>query len=190
MIGASSVLPELAQEAHRLAVPNIARLAAAARSIGVPVVHCLAVRHPDGLGANDNAPIFRALTRRGIGIAPGSPGAQVVPEIGVAPGDLELVRYHGLGPMSGTELDAVLRNMRVGTVVAVGVSVNIAITSVTLDAANAGYEVVIPRDAVAGVPPEWADAMIDNMLTLLATITTTDDLLAWWEGAGGAEASA
>jgi nicotinamidase-related amidase len=181
IIGASSVLPDLAHEAHRVAVPNIARLARAARRIGVPVIHCLAVRHPSGVGANTNAPIFRAMTRLGIGIEPGSPGAQVVPEIGVEPTDLVLVRYHGMGPMNGTELDPVLRNLKVSTMVTVGVSVNVGVTSVTLQAIDAGYEVLIPRDAVAGVPPEWADAMLDNMLRLLATLTTTDALLASWE---------
>lgn len=180
VIGASSVLTELAAEAQREAVPNIARLARAARRLGIPVVHCLAVRHPDGLGANDNAPIFRAVAKRGIGIAPGSPGARVVPEIGSEPSDIEITRWHGLAPMDGTELDPVLRNMKVTSIVALGVSVNIAITSLALDAANAGYQVVIPRDAVAGAPREWADAMIDNMLSLLATVTTTDELLAWW----------
>jgi nicotinamidase-related amidase len=186
VIGASSVLPELAAEAHRVAVPNIARLVRSARAAGVPVVHCLAVRHPNGLGASDNAPLYRALTRRGIRIEAGTPGAQVVDEIGVEPSDLTLLRYHGLGPMGGTELDHVLRAMGVSTVVATGVSVNVAITSLTLDAVNAGYEVVLPRDAVAGVPAEWAEAMIDNMLSLLSTLTTTEEVLAWWhEAAAG-----
>jgi hypothetical protein len=40
--------------------------------------------------------------------------------------------------------------------------------------------VVIPRDAVAGIPADYADAVIDNTLSLLATITTTDDLLEAW----------
>ena len=44
-----------------------------------------------------------------------------------------------------------------------------------MDAVNAGYRVVLPRDAVAGIPAEYGDAVIDNTLSLLATITTTDD---------------
>jgi biuret amidohydrolase len=31
------------------------------------------------------------------------------------------------------------------------------------------------------VPPEYADAVIDNTLSLLATVTTSDDVLAVWE---------
>ncbi|HZC91341.1 MAG TPA: cysteine hydrolase, partial [Mycobacterium sp.] len=38
-------------------------------------------------------------------------------------------------------------------------------------------------DAVAGIPTEYGNAVIDNMLSLLATITTTDELLGVWTNA-------
>jgi hypothetical protein len=40
---------------------------------------------------------------------------------------------------------------------------------------------VMPRDAIAGVPADYAAAVVDNTLSLVATITTTDDLLAAWQ---------
>jgi nicotinamidase-related amidase len=49
-----------------------------------------------------------------------------------------------------------------------------------MDAVNAGYQMVMPRDAVAGVPEEYAQAVLDNTVALLATLTTTDDLIAAW----------
>ena len=49
-----------------------------------------------------------------------------------------------------------------------------------MDAVNRGYQVVLPRDAVAGVPEEYANAVIDTTLVLLATVTTTDAVLACW----------
>jgi nicotinamidase-related amidase len=82
--------------------------------------------------------------------------------------------------MGGTDLDAVLRNLGVSTIVAVGVSVNIAITNLVMDAVNAGYHVVVPRDAVAGIPADYADAIIDNTISLLAMVTTISDLMAAW----------
>jgi nicotinamidase-related amidase len=92
-----------------------------------------------------------------------------------------LHRWHGVGPMGGTDLDAILRNLGVTTIIAVGVSVNIAITNLVMDAVNAAYRVVVPRDAVAGVPTGYADAILDNTISLLATVTTSADLLAAWE---------
>lgn len=91
-----------------------------------------------------------------------------------------LSRWHGLGPMGGTDLDAVLRNLGATTIVTVGVSLNVAILNLVMDAVNAAYRVVLPRDAVAGVPAEYGSAIIDNTLALLASITTTDELIAAW----------
>jgi len=184
VIGEQAVFPELALAARAGMVGNVARLAKAARASGIPLVHCLALRRADGLGSSNNARIFGAARKSGVVLLPGSSAAEVVPEIGVEETDIVLTRYHGLGPMGGTDLDAVLRSLGATTVVGVGVSVNVGMTNFTMDAVNAGYQFVLPRDAVAGVPQEYADAVIDNTLSLLATVVTTDDLLAVWERGG------
>jgi nicotinamidase-related amidase len=181
IVGPDAGLKELAEEARKEAIPNIARLLPAARAAGVQVVHCLIVRRPDALGVNNNARLFAgARARSGIGIELGTPEGSVVPELGPADSDLILTRIHGIGPMGGTDLDPILRNLGVTTIVGVGVSVNVAITNMVMDAVNASYQVVIPRDAVAGVPRDYADAVIDNTLSLLATVTTTDELIKVW----------
>jgi nicotinamidase-related amidase len=179
VVGPDAGLAALAREARREAVPNIARLLPGARSAGVRVVHCLVQRRPDGLGSNHNAKLF-AIGRSDVDITPGSPGATLLPEFGPEPTDLVLSRWHGLGPMGGTDLDAILRNLGVSTIVAVGVSLNVAIPNLVMDAVNAAYRVVLPRDAVAGIPADYGRAVIDNTLSLLTTLTTTDELLAAW----------
>ena len=179
VMGPNAGLAALAAEARREALPNIERLLPTARRAGVKVVHCLVQRRPDGLGANNNAKIF--AMGGDVSITPGTPGAELLPELGPAPTDLVLRRWHGIGPMGGTDLDAVLRNLGVSTVVAVGVSVNLAITNLCMDAVNKAYRVVVPRDAVAGIPTDYANTIIDNMLSLLASITTTDELLDIWK---------
>ena len=183
VVGPKAGLAVLASEAQRLALPNIARLLPAARAAGHAVVHCLVQRRPDGLGSNHNARLF-AAGKRSVDITPGSEGATLLPEFGPEPTDLMLYRWHGVGPMGGTDLDAVLRNLGVTTIVAVGVSLNIAIPNLVMDAVNAGYRVVLPRDAVAGVPADYGQAVIDNSLALLATVTTTDDLIEQWSRHG------
>jgi biuret amidohydrolase len=179
VVGPNAGLAVLAEEARREALPNIERLLPAARGAGVKVVHCLVQGRADGLGGNHNAKIF--AIGGGVDITPGTLGAELLPELGPAPTDLVLRRWHGIGPMGGTDLDAVLRNLGVTTIVAVGVSVNLAITNLCMDAVNKAYRVVVPRDAVAGIPTDYANTIIDNMLSLLATITTTDDLLEVWK---------
>ena len=179
VVGPDAGLAALADEARREALPNIARLLPVARAASVPVVHCLVQRRADGLGSNHNAKLF-AIGRSGVAIEPGSAGATLLSEFGPEPSDLVLHRWHGLGPMGGTDLDPILRNLGVTTIVAVGVSLNVAIPNLVMDAVNAGYRVVLPRDAVAGIPAEYGDAVIDNTLSLLATVTTTDALIEVW----------
>jgi nicotinamidase-related amidase len=147
------------------------------------VVHCTAYRRDDAKGANVNARLFHGVKRSPVAMLPGTPSVEVLAELGPEPEDLVLTRTHGLNPMGGTDLDPVLRNLGVRTIVPTGVSVNVAITNLVMDAVNAGYDVVLPRDAVAGIPQDYADAVIDNTLSLLATVCTTADLLSVWEAA-------
>jgi len=184
VVGPNAGLEQLAREAAREAIPNLARLLPVARDAEVRVVHCLMERRKDGLGANHNARLFAAADALGLDLSPGSPGASLIPELGPEPTDMVLTRWHGVGPMGGTDLDAILRNLGVTTIVATGVSVNVAIVSLVMDAVNAGYQVVLPRDAVAGVPVEYASSVIDNTLSLLATVTTTQALVEAWSSRG------
>jgi biuret amidohydrolase len=181
VVGERSALPQLAEEARREMLPNLARLLPAARRAGVQVVHCTAYRRADGKGANHNARLFRGVRKSPVALLPGTPESAVLPELGPDEDDLVLSRTHGLDPMAGTDLDPVLRNLGITTLVVTGVSVNIAVTNLVMDAVNLGYDVVVPRDAVCGIPREYADAVLDNTIALLATLTTTDELVATWE---------
>ncbi|OBK81011.1 cysteine hydrolase [Mycobacterium sp. 1164985.4] len=184
VIGPQAGLPMLAEEARREAIPNIARLLDAARAAGVTVVHCLIQKRPDNRGSNTNARLFMAGKSFAADLTPGSPGASVLPELNQAPSDIVLTRLHGVGPMTGTDLDSVLRNLDIKTIVGVGVSVNVAIPNFVMDAVNRSYQFVLPRDAVSGYPREYAQSVIDNSLALLATVTTTDDVVQAWKGIG------
>jgi len=180
VIGSPAALPELAAIARREMVPNAARLVAAARERGVPVVHCVAARRADGRGSNHNARLFVGMRRTPVPLLPGTPAVEVIPEIGVTGDDIVLTRLHGLGPMGGTDLDPVLRNLGVTTVVGVGVSVNVGMIDLAFDAVNAGYQVVMPRDAVAGIPEDYARAVLEHTLSLVCTLPTTDEVIAAW----------
>jgi len=180
VIGDAAPLADLGAAARKGAVANIARLVRGARAVDVPVLHGLAWTRADQRGMSMNARLFAATRKIGVVMEPGSYEAAVVDEIGTEPSDILLGRFHGLNPMGGTDLDPVLRNLGVTTIVVAGVSVNVAITNLIMDAVNRGYQVVLPRDAVAGVPKEYADAVIDTTLVLLSTVTTTDAVLACW----------
>ncbi|MFD9356101.1 cysteine hydrolase [Streptomyces sp. NPDC060031] len=181
VVGEESALPELAKEAQASGMlGRVAALVDAARGAGVQVLHAVAERRPDGLGANSNARLFRAAAKLPVRQLSGSAAVQVAPPIVVAEQDLVVRRLHGLSPMAGTDLDALLRNLGVRTLVVTGVSSNIAIPNTVFDAVNLGYRVVVPSDAIAGVPAACTAEVIRNSLALVATITTAADLLGQW----------
>jgi len=182
VVGERSMLPELAEAATAI-VPHIAALGRAARATGIPVVHGTAETRPDRLGSSTNARLFAAANKLRSHGAPGpAPPAVLHHGLDAQPGDLVMSRLHGLSPLHDTGLDAALRNMGVTTIVVTGVSVNVAVLATVIDGVNRGYQMVIPRDAVAGVGREYVDAVIDNTIALLATVTTSADLLDLWSG--------
>ncbi|MEV7523806.1 cysteine hydrolase [Streptomyces sp. NPDC091371] len=181
VVGEESALPELAKEARDSGMlERVAALADAARGAGVQVLHAVAERRPDGRGANTNARLFRAAGKLPVRQLTGSGAVEVAAPIAVAEQDLVVRRLHGLSPMAGTDLDALLRNLGVRTLVVTGVSSNIAIPNTVFDAVNLGYQVVVPSDAIAGVPASCTAEVIRNSLALVATITTAEALINQW----------
>jgi nicotinamidase-related amidase len=160
-------------------VSQIARLLRAARAAGVPVFHLTTSRRADGRGAIANCVIL-AAGKKAEPMVPGSRRHAVVAELAPMASDFLVDRQHGLTPFHGTELDQLLRNLGVQTVVATGVSVNVGLTGLTIEAVNCGYQVVIPRQAVAGTPDEYVEAVLANSLRLLATITSVEEVRSAW----------
>ena len=177
VVGDLSTIPELGAEARAHgALAGAARLVRAARQSGVPVVHCTAGFRADRRGSPTNAPLITALLRRPEHLLEGSPAVELIPEIGIAPGDVVSHRNHGVSPFHGTSLDPVLRSLGASTVIAVGVSLNLGIVGLAVEAVNRGYRVVVPTDAVAGVPHDYATDVLRHTMALVATLATVDEV--------------
>ena len=181
VVGDLTAFPQLAQAADRVGlVANTARLLQAARRLGVPVIHCTAEFRADRAGSVVNCQLIAAMVRNPEHLLVGTAPTELIHELGPEPADLVCPRLHGVSPFSGTSLDIWLRSFGVETVVATGVSVNLGVLGLAIEACNLGYQVVVPRDAVAGLPAEYADAVLDNTFPLISTLTTTDALLTAW----------
>ena len=181
VVGDLTAFPQLAEAADRAGVvPNTARVLHAARSLGVGVVHCTAEFRADRAGSTVNCQLIAAMVRNPDHLLVGTPPTELIAELGPEPSDLVCARLHGVSPFSGTSLDPWLRSLGVETVVATGVSVNLGVLGLVIEACNLGYQVVVPRDTVAGIPADYADAVLDNTFPLITTLTTTDALLAAW----------
>jgi nicotinamidase-related amidase len=181
VVGDESPIRSLADEvAANGMLERVGRLCDAARAASVPVVHCTAEFRADRAGSSFNTPLLARLAKGEMTIVAGSEAVKVVKELGPEPGDLISSRMHGISPFTGTSLDSWLRNLGVSTVVATGVSVNLGVLGLCIEAANLGYRIAVPVDAVSGFPREYAQAVLDNTIALVATRTTVDDVIAAW----------
>ena len=186
VVGEHAGLPALVEQVAATGLLKAAgRVCAAARHAGVRVVHCTAESRPDGAGSVVNSKIaaMNARMRRETGSSPmdiGGPGVALMPELGLDPRDIVVPRLTGMTPFTATSLDQILRNLGVRTVVATGVSTNLGVFGMVVSAMDLGYQVVLVRDAVTGVPADYADAVIEHSLSLVSTLTTSDELEAIW----------
>ncbi len=182
VVGDLSSFPELAAAAEEAGVvQTTARLVTAARRRGVSVVHCTAEFRADRKGTIVNCQLVAAALRDPDHLLAGTPTTELVPPLTVEPGDLVSTRLHGVSPFTGTDLDTWLRNLGVTTVVATGVSLNLGILGLAIEAINLGYQVVVVRDAVAGIPSDYAAAVLTNTLPMISTLVTAEALLGVWE---------
>lgn len=157
-----------------------AALLSAARAAGVLVVHCTFSMPPDPADTVANTPLMAMLVKKQGYMEHGSEAVQVVPSLGPEPSDLESNRQHGLSPFGGTDLDATLRAHGITTVVVAGVSLNVGIPGTVVEAVNHGYRVVVARDCVVGLPTEYGEAIIQNTLYVMSTISTSAAIIAAW----------
>jgi len=182
VVGDLAAFPDLRAAADVIGLLEAAgAVCRAARSAGVGVVHCTAGFRPDRLGSAANCRLLEAAVKLNAGrLDTGTPGTELVAELDVSESDVVVARTHGLTPFTSTGLDQILRNMGITTVVAVGSSINVGILGMVLSAVDLGYRVVVPADAVVGVPPEYGRTVMSNTIALLATIVSVEDLVKSW----------
>ena len=178
VMGDLASFPELAAAAtQRGIVTQAARLLGAVRAAGLPVVHCTAEFRADRAGTLANTPLHTAVLRRPAHLLEGTAATELVPELGVETTDYVSPRRHGVAPFTGTPLHATLQALGVRVLVVTGVSVNIAVLGLCIEAVNLGYQVVLASDAVTGVPLDYADLVMANSVALVASVRTVDEII-------------
>jgi ureidoacrylate peracid hydrolase len=107
----------------------------------------------------------------------GSWGARVVEPLVVQDTDIEVVkrRYSGFFQ---SDLDLVLRDRGVTTVVLMGVLTNICVRATAHDAFFLGYDVVVPTDTVRSMTPMEQHASLYDISTHFGWVTTSDEVCA------------
>jgi nicotinamidase-related amidase len=161
------------QCAERRTLEKIRTLANEFRAEGLPVVH-IHVAHWTGFKGFARKNPVSGLVAKQARMLDGTPQVDPMPLVLPQGGDIVSLRHSGIGMWYGTDLDATLRNMQIQTVVFVGVSTNMAIVLGAAGAADRGYAPIVVEDCIAGATAESHEWMIENMLPMLAAITSSE----------------
>ena len=156
-------------ERGKAIVPATARLIEAARAAGVPVIYCNDA-HIKG--------IDRELKLWGDHAIAGTEGAAVISELKPAEGDSTVPkrRYSGFFQ---TDLDILLKELGVQTVVMTGLHTHMCVRHTSADAYSLGYDVVVAKEATDSFTEEDYIGGLAYLKTCYgADAYTNDELIA------------
>jgi biuret amidohydrolase len=146
-------------------IGTVARLVRRGRAAQIPVIHVILQTRlfASGVAESMSNPFWRAVedaqqsltptlpsTVRGHNIA-GSPQTELMPELGPEPDDLVVDTKRRLSIFRETDLDLLLRDLDVDTVVLCGINTNTCVLCAAFEAFNRDLRVVVISDAVASM---------------------------------------
>jgi nicotinamidase-related amidase/RimJ/RimL family protein N-acetyltransferase len=153
-------------------VQAVNALTGAAREAGLQVIWIREEHAPDLC----DAPLEFRRKQIHIVIA-GTPGAELLPELDVAPSDPVFVKKR-YSAFFGTDLDDYLRRERIGKLVLAGVNTHACIRTTAVDAYQRDYDVAIVRDCVASYDREHHDVSLRYMDGKIARVVPLRTFLA------------
>lgn len=157
----------------RSCLESAARVLAAARAGGHPVVHTR-VTYADG--GQDGGLFFRKV--RGLRHFVGdNPLGDPMPEVSPLPGEVVVLKQYASG-FFGTALASVLTVAGVDTVVIVGVSTSGCVRATALDALQHGFRPIVVREAVGDRSPGPHEANLYDLQAKYADVLSEDDVVA------------
>jgi nicotinamidase-related amidase len=164
-----------AQVQTRGVVAKLQRLIATARAGGVPVLYINYCAKPGFPRPNT---LLHRRSAREPALVEGTWGVEIHEGLAARPEDFVLERSVGVDGSYGTQLYPVLRMLGRTTMLMTGVSTNLAVEGIVRASVNRGFDMVVVEDCCASYPDEWHRFSIDNIMPLLATVTTADAVIA------------
>ena len=142
----------------RVAIPFIRKKLEMARKEGMAVIHVCDIHKKDD-------PEFERMNWPPHAIE-GTAGAQVIDELKPLPGE-KIVAKASYSGFFRTDLDEILKELKITTLLVCGCVTNICILYTVADAVARGYNVEVFRNGIAGLNPEDHDFALRQMEEVL-----------------------
>jgi biuret amidohydrolase len=162
-----------------------------ARALGVPIIHVRSVLRRGGVDdVNGISSAWRRTFPLHVGEIPnsdehaieGSPWTEFVTR--VEPEDLIVETKKRLSAFYPTDLDFLLRNMRVEAIVLDGGFTDCCILNTAFDASNHNYRVIVARDLVRGTDEHLEGAALAMVSLHLGLVADAADIVGEWRNRG------
>jgi nicotinamidase-related amidase len=149
-------------------IPIIQCLLNFARKKGIPIIY---TNDTHLLGIDEE---FEVWPQHAV---VGTKGAEVIGELKPKKGDY-VIQKRRYSAFFGTYLDILLRELKVDTLVLVGLVTNVCIQNTAADAFFRGYRIIVPEDCVEAINEEAQKTAIEYMKTIYGCkITNVDELM-------------
>jgi nicotinamidase-related amidase len=161
-----------------------------ARALGARIIHVKSVLRPGGVDDINGIPsAWRRTFPLHVGEIPnadahaieGSRWTELLTQ--VEPQDMHVASKRRLSAFYPTDLDFLLRNQKIQTVVLDGGFTDCCILNTAFDAANRDYRVIVARDLVRGTDEALERAALAMVSLHLGLVVDSKDLLARWASA-------
>jgi len=149
---------------------NIKQLIESFRAIRRPVIYTCHVHHPDHLDAGIMEWWWKGMCLEG------SEEAQVHPDIAPLPNE-KVVLKHRYSAFYNTDLETILRVVKIEDLVISGIMTNLCCESTARDAYYRDYRVFFPADATGSINEEMHLAALLNLAYGFAQVTRVEEIM-------------
>ena len=158
-------------------IESTAKLIAHCRSVGSPVIYITTYRRADGI---DNPRTVADAVMHGGGgqsMEPGAPGPAVIDELAPQAGDY-LVNKPRFSSFYGTNVEGILQNHGVDTILVGGISTPRSVEGTAREAKNRDMQCVVVSDCCDGPEKDIHEYILEKILPLLVRVRTADEVIA------------
>lgn len=161
-------------EGGRAVVPNLKRLVAACRDARIPVIYTVHV-HDDPLRDGGMTAVWWPELQNREALVAGTAGAAVYPELAPAPGE-KIVHKHRYSAFYNTDLEVVLRGLRIEDLIVTGLMTNICCESTARDGFFRDFRIFFLADGTGSVSEELHLGSLRALGYAFASVRTVDEM--------------